>query len=75
METILQEKTSESELELYESLMQQLDKSLKTVEDKNSNLADVIRAYEEGISAHKQCVEILSRMEQKVIEIGKNKSI
>ncbi|MDO4773170.1 MAG: exodeoxyribonuclease VII small subunit [Bacillota bacterium] len=75
MEANVQEQASASELERYESLMQQLDQSLKTVEDKNSNLADVIRAYEEGIAAHKQCVEILNRMEQKVIEIGKSKSI
>ncbi len=60
-------------LETYEALMKELDESLKVVQDKNSNLADVIKAYDEGVKAHKKCVELLTIMEQKVVDISMNK--
>ncbi len=60
-------------LETYEAMMKELDEALKIVEDSKSNLADVITAYDKGIKAHKKCVEILNNIEQKVVEIAKNK--
>ncbi len=60
-------------LETYEAMMKELDDALKIVEDNKSNLADVIAAYDKGIKAHKKCVEILNNIEQKVVEIAKNK--
>ncbi len=60
-------------LDTYEKMMQELDDALKVVEDNNSSLADVIAAYDKGVKAHKSCVEILNNIEQKVVEIAKNK--
>lgn len=64
-----EEEKIQSELEVYESFMKTLDESLRVLENKNSNLAEVLKAYEEGVSAHQKCVEILGRMEQKVTEL------
>ncbi len=69
----MSEKDNNLALDQYESLLKELEDSLKIVEDKNSSLQDVIRAYDAGIQAHKQCVDLLNNMEQKVIEIAKNK--
>ncbi len=60
-------------LETYEALMKELDNSLRIVQDKNSNLADVIKAYDDGVKAHKKCVELLNLMEQRVIDITNKK--
>ncbi len=75
IENAMNERDLDSSIETYERLMEELLDSLKIVEDKNSNLADVIKAYDSGVKAHKKCVDLLASMEQKVVEISKEKQI
>ncbi len=65
----------DSSIETYEKMMEELVNSLKIVEDKNSNLADVIKAYDKGVKAHRDCVNLLAGMEQRVFEISAEKQV
>lgn len=63
-------KEKKESFQKYELSFSELKKSLEIISSKDSSLDDVLLALDNGLNAHKTCVEILADAERRVKEIS-----
>ena len=54
----------------FEELMQELEETLKALENTNISLEDAVKKYTKGLEISKKCYEILTTNEELVVNIS-----